>query len=489
LQKVLAGAGVASRRDCEELISAGRVTVNGRVVRVLGARVDPDQDEIAIDGRPVAKTEQRTYLMLNKPRGVVSTAEDTHGRPTVVELVGAEARVFPVGRLDLESEGLLLLTDDGALTQRLTHPSFAVEKEYRALLNSLPSPDALRAWRTGVDLDGVPTSPAWVDLIEQTDEGAWVRVVLHEGRKRQIREVARLLGYEVLRLIRVREGPLALGDLPSGAWRALTSEEVAALWDHVGGRPSEEFMDNEQHDLPRPPVAPVRRRPSVTDRRAVPLRRPRPIQAGGQGDSDAPPEGAEPQPRTVDASSRPLREERPRDFDRPPREGGRDFNRPPREGYGRGEDRPRGNYDRPREGGRDFNRPPREGSGRSEDRPRGNYDRGPREGGRDFNRPPREGYGRDFNRGPRDAGGGRDFNRPPREGYGRDFNRGPRDAGGGRDFNRPPREGYGRGNFSQGERGQGRPFREGQGPNDRPPRPAPPREGPPPRRQEDESEE
>ncbi|MCS6940782.1 MAG: pseudouridine synthase [Roseiflexus sp.] len=233
LQKVLASAGIASRRDCEEYIAAGRVMVNGKVVRIPGTRVDPEHDEILVDGKPIGKIHRRTYVMLHKPAGVVSTTDDPQGRPTVIDLVNLEKRLFPVGRLDYDSEGLLLLTDDGELTQKLTHPSYQVEKEYHVLLNEAPSPNALRAWRTGVELDGVKTAPAWVELIERTPEGAWVRVILHEGRKRQIREVARLLGYEVRRLIRVREGPLTLGDLPSGTWRFLTDEEVDMLREHA----------------------------------------------------------------------------------------------------------------------------------------------------------------------------------------------------------------------------------------------------------------
>ncbi|MFQ3633732.1 pseudouridine synthase, partial [Roseiflexus sp.] len=233
LQKVLASAGIASRRDCEEYIAAGRVMVNGKVVRIPGTRVDPEHDEIFVDGKPIGKIRHRTYVMLHKPAGVVSTTDDPQGRPTVVDLVNLEQRLFPVGRLDYDSEGLLLLTDDGELTQKLTHPSYQVEKEYRVLLDEAPSPNALRAWRSGVELDGTKTAPAWVELIERTPEGAWVRVILHEGRKRQIREVARLLGYEVRRLIRVREGPLTLGDLPSGTWRFLTDEEVDMLREHA----------------------------------------------------------------------------------------------------------------------------------------------------------------------------------------------------------------------------------------------------------------
>ncbi|MBC8077789.1 MAG: rRNA pseudouridine synthase, partial [Chloroflexales bacterium] len=233
LQKVLASAGVASRRDCEELITSGRVTVNGRVMQELGARVDPEADEIAVDGKLIGQPAARTYVMLNKPVGVVSTADDPQGRPTVVEMIDVPARLFPVGRLDADSEGLLLLTDDGELTHRLTHPSFEVEKEYRALLNEVPDADALRQWREGVLLEGEHTAPAWVEVLEPGEGGTWVRVVLREGRKRQIREVARLLGAEVLRLMRVREGALTLGDLEAGQWRPLTAEEVRSLQSHA----------------------------------------------------------------------------------------------------------------------------------------------------------------------------------------------------------------------------------------------------------------
>ncbi|WP_298820510.1 pseudouridine synthase, partial [uncultured Chloroflexus sp.] len=236
LQKVLASAGIASRRDCEALIAAGRVMVNGRVVTVPGTRVDLERDEVLVDGQPLQMPTRRTYIMLHKPVGVVSTAEDTHGRPTVVDLVDVPARVFPVGRLDIDSEGLILLTDDGELAFALTHPSFEVEKEYRVLLDRALTPEALRSWRNGVLLEGEMTAPAWVELLETTPEGVWARIVLREGRKRQIRAVAKLLGYNVLRLIRVREGELELGDLPPRAWRHLTSEEVAALRAHIASR-------------------------------------------------------------------------------------------------------------------------------------------------------------------------------------------------------------------------------------------------------------
>jgi 23S rRNA pseudouridine2605 synthase len=274
LQKVLAAAGVASRRDCEEMIRQGRISVNGRVMRELGARVDPAVDSIAVDGVPVLQHGARTYILLHKPVGVVSTADDPQGRPTVIDLVDSQARLFPVGRLDMDSEGLLLLTDDGDLAYRLTHPSFAVEKEYRVLLDRVPSPEALRGWREGLDLDGQPTAPAWVEVLDRTDDGVWVRVVLREGRKRQVREVAGLLGYEVLRLVRVREGSLVLGDLPAGRSRALTDQEVEALRRHTAeSRAPEPGRARERE-------AGVAKQPTGEGRRSPGRERPRPPTSG-----------------------------------------------------------------------------------------------------------------------------------------------------------------------------------------------------------------
>lgn len=236
LHKLLARAGVASLRECERLIQAGRVVVNGQVVSEAGSRVDPSRDRVLVDGQPVAlvqaERERYVYILLHKPRGVVSTASDTHGRTTVVDLVDVPERVFPVGRLDKESEGVLLLTNDGELTNRLTHPRYQVEKEYHVLLARMPDQDALDAWRAGVLLEDKRTAPARVEVLRTTRHGVWVRVVMREGRKRQIREVARLLGHTARRLIRVREGSLHLGDLPPGAWRMLRPEEVRALQAH-----------------------------------------------------------------------------------------------------------------------------------------------------------------------------------------------------------------------------------------------------------------
>ncbi|MFN8566564.1 MAG: pseudouridine synthase [Kouleothrix sp.] len=332
LQKVLASAGVASRRDCEDLIGAGRVAVNGKVVVVPGTRVDAEHDEITVDGQPIGKINPRTYVMLHKPTGVVSTADDPQGRPTVVEQVGLPTRLFPIGRLDYDSEGLLLLTDDGELTQRLTHPSYQVEKEYRALLDQPPVADALREWRNGVMLDDALTAPAWVEVLERTDEGAWVRVVLHEGRKRQIREVAKLLGYEVLRLIRVREGPIVLGDLPAGQWRKLTDDEVESLWSHVGGHGAEPPAAVERAEAP----ARARRR---TSNPAPDARREREV----SGDSPPPAEQSNRAPRRDDRGEFDARG--PRRDDR----GGFDARGPRRDDRGgfdaRGSRRDRGEFD------------------------------------------------------------------------------------------------------------------------------------------------
>jgi 23S rRNA pseudouridine2605 synthase len=220
---------VGSRRVCEELIAEGRVAVNGRVAQ-LGVRVDVDHDLVEVDGAPVGIRPDLVYLLLNKPVGVVTTAEDPQGRPTVVELVPAEPRVFPVGRLDRDTEGLLLLTNDGELAHRLTHPSFGVEKEYLAQVEGRPSRAAVRRLREGVDLEDGPTAPARVS----TTDPDVLRIVVHEGRNRQVRRMCDAVGHPVRRLVRVRIGPLADRALPPGQWRALTLEEVRALSEAVG---------------------------------------------------------------------------------------------------------------------------------------------------------------------------------------------------------------------------------------------------------------
>jgi len=229
LQKVLAHAGVASRRKAEELISQGRVTVNGQIVTQLGTRVDPARDEIWVDGQRIQIAARRLYVMINKPQGVLSTMEDERGRRALGDLVQAPVRLYPVGRLDVGSEGLILLTDDGELANILTHPRYQHEKEYRALVNGYPSDKTLGAWRRGVLLDGEPTAPAQVDVIRSEKDSTLLRIVMREGRKRQIRRVAALLGHPVRELRRVRLGPLYLDRLQAGQWRYLTAKEISEL--------------------------------------------------------------------------------------------------------------------------------------------------------------------------------------------------------------------------------------------------------------------
>ena len=221
---MLARIGLGSRRACENLITARRITVNGEVP-VLGRRIDPMVDEVELDGVPLPVLPGLVHYVLNKPAGVVSTAEDTHGRPTVVELVPDDPRVFPVGRLDMDSEGLLLLTNDGRLTHRLTHPSFGVPKEYLAEVEGEPSASDVRRLREGVDLDDGRTAPARVAVVAPT----LLRIVIHEGRNRQVRRMCEAVGHPVVRLVRTRIGPLTDPTLEPGAWRPLTIDEVRAL--------------------------------------------------------------------------------------------------------------------------------------------------------------------------------------------------------------------------------------------------------------------
>ena len=224
LQKVLAQAGYGSRRSCERIIREGRVTINGERAE-LGVRADPATDQISIDGAPLASPEPLTYVMLHKPTGVLSSSISQGGWPTALGLLSVPVRVFPVGRLDLDSEGLMLFTNDGALAQALTHPSFGHEKEYRVLLDRLPDQDQLRAWRGGVTIGELgQTAPATVWI-----EEPWLGVILRQGMKRQIRETARVLGLKVNRLIRIRIAELQLGDLAPGKWRYLSEAEIEAL--------------------------------------------------------------------------------------------------------------------------------------------------------------------------------------------------------------------------------------------------------------------
>ncbi len=227
LQKAMAQAGYGSRRTCERIIREGRVRVNGERAK-LGMRTDPSIDEIVVDGKPMRNPDPLVYVLLHKPAGVLSSLTSQSSWPTVIDLVEIETRVYPVGRLDLESEGLILLTNDGELTHALTYPSYSHEKEYRVLLDRIPSEDQLQSWREGVTIaDRIRTSPAKVWVEEGSD--AWVGVILRQGMKRQIRETARTLGLRVERLIHTRMANLELGDLVLGAWRPLTNQETQGL--------------------------------------------------------------------------------------------------------------------------------------------------------------------------------------------------------------------------------------------------------------------
>ena len=228
IQKLLAAAGLCSRRTAEEWIAAGRVTVNGRRVRV-GDKADPETDDIRVDGKQLPRQEKLLYLMLHKPRGYVTTLHDEKGRPDAARLVAdCGARVYPIGRLDMDSEGLLLFTNDGAFANLLMHPSHEVEKAYEVLVSGF-SPEKLPLLERPIVLEGYCIRPPKVRLLESTGQKARLEVVIHEGRNRQVRRMCQAAGMEVLRLKRTREGSLTLGDLPAGKWRSLTQAEIEKL--------------------------------------------------------------------------------------------------------------------------------------------------------------------------------------------------------------------------------------------------------------------
>jgi pseudouridine synthase len=238
LQKIMARSNLGSRRACEAIIEAGRVTVNGKVAK-LGDKAEPAVDTILVDGRPLPSLDEPTvpdgliYIALNKPRGVISSLEDEMeaGRTTVRDLIPIDAsrHIYPVGRLDKPSEGLVLMTNDGDLAHRLTHPRYGHEKVYQVELEGWVGDRELDQWRRGVMLDGRITAPAPIEIIHRDRNSTSLRIVLREGRKRQIRRIAAALGHPVRRLLRERIGPLSIGDLEPGQWRFLSVEEVALL--------------------------------------------------------------------------------------------------------------------------------------------------------------------------------------------------------------------------------------------------------------------
>jgi 23S rRNA pseudouridine2605 synthase len=229
LQKIMAAAGLGSRRGCEEMIASGRVEVNG-LLATLGMSADPDTDDIRVDSRPLPARPQMRTFALYKPRGVVSSLAAQGDRNTVRDFLPLPGRFYPVGRLDKDSEGLILLTNDGELAQRVSHPRFEVEKDYRVLVARRPTTEQLAIWRRGVVLeDGFRTAPMKVKLEGSEGRGAWLGVIMHEGRKHEIRDIGRTIGLPVVRIIRRRIGGLGLGKLKPGAHRELTPSETNAL--------------------------------------------------------------------------------------------------------------------------------------------------------------------------------------------------------------------------------------------------------------------
>ncbi|MEA2574870.1 MAG: rRNA synthase [Chloroflexia bacterium] len=286
LQKILAQAGIASRRAAEELIAAGRVTVNGEVVKEMGVRADPATDTIAVDGKPLklntgtGQAQKFVYIALNKPLGVVSTVKDPEGRPTVMTLLASAKlteqglRLYPVGRLDTDSTGLLLLTNDGDLTFRLTHPRYEVDKEYHVIVRGRPTGEALNKLREGVMIEGGLTAPAKIDVLSRTEGNTSLRITIREGRKRQVRLMCAAVGHPVIELTRVRFGPIELGDLQPGKWRNLAVHEAHALRKAVKLKSA----GSNQVASPTPP-APA---PAKVNARTRPSRRPQPTGAPHQ---------------------------------------------------------------------------------------------------------------------------------------------------------------------------------------------------------------
>ena len=237
LQKLIAGTGLASRRKAEELITSGRVTINGNVVKELGTKVDPDRDHVKVDGKHLRAAQPYVYVILNKPKNVMSTLDDPEGRPTVKDFLrGVSVRVFPVGRLDFDSEGLMLLTNHGDLAQALLHPRYHVPKTYLIKVKGVLDDAKIDALERGVKLEDGFTAPAKVNKVSRAESNSWLEVTIHEGRKHQVKRMIEAVGHAVIKLTRVRMGPLQLGDLASGEYRFLTDREANRLREVVEDR-------------------------------------------------------------------------------------------------------------------------------------------------------------------------------------------------------------------------------------------------------------
>lgn len=254
LQKLIAGAGLASRRKAETLIAAGRVTVNGKIVTELGTKVDPAKDHVKVDGKHLSQTQPFVYLLLNKPKNVMSTLDDPGGRTTVKDyLRGVSVRVFPVGRLDFDSEGLMLLTNNGDLSQALLHPRYHVPKTYLIKVKGILTEEEIRQLERGVKLEDGMTGPATVKKIKKAEMNSWLEITIGEGRKHQVRRMLESVGHPVIKLMRVKMGPLSLGDLASGEFRFLTDREANALRELVEQR-REAVESGAPVDRPKRPV-------------------------------------------------------------------------------------------------------------------------------------------------------------------------------------------------------------------------------------------
>jgi 23S rRNA pseudouridine2605 synthase len=254
---MIAGTGLSSRRKAETLIASGRVTVNGKVVTELGTKVDPERDHVKVDGRHLTGAQPFVYLMLNKPKNVMSTLDDPGGRDTVKDFLhGVSVRVFPVGRLDFDSEGLMLLTNNGELAQALLHPRYHVPKTYLIKVKRVLTDDEIAQLQQGIQLEDGMTSPAVVKKVKKAEHNSWLEITIREGRKHQVKRMLEAVGHPVIKLMRIRMGPLSLGDLAPGEFRFLTDREANALRELVEQR----VASVERRDAPMaPPKRPVRR--------------------------------------------------------------------------------------------------------------------------------------------------------------------------------------------------------------------------------------
>lgn len=255
LQKLIASTGLSSRRKAETLIATGRVTVNGKVVTELGTKVDPDRDHVKVDGKHLTAAQPFVYLMLNKPKNVMSTLDDPGGRTTVKEFLrGVSVRVFPVGRLDFDSEGLMLMTNNGDLAQALLHPRYHVPKTYLIKVKGILTDEEIARLERGIRLDNGITGPAFVKKVKKAEQNSWLELTIREGRKHQVKRMLEAVEHPVIKLVRIRMGPLSLGELPAGEFRFLSDREANALREVVEERLEAVEQGGGQGARPKRPV-------------------------------------------------------------------------------------------------------------------------------------------------------------------------------------------------------------------------------------------